>query len=113
MTISPCFPRHAGEAAWFDHERFTRAWILAQNALRSVVKEPAGEPSLSGEPECLSLQAQYSTRVQNSQEKKGGARMECYGRGNSFPCLKAGNSLPHPVEYGEHVCAGEWCTAWS
>jgi hypothetical protein len=24
--------------------------------------------------------------------------MECPARGNSSPCLKAGDSLPHPVE---------------
>jgi|SRR6266699_3165952 hypothetical protein len=45
------------------------------------------EPSLSTEVKCLSLQAQSSTSVQNSQEKKGGARMACYARGTSSPWL--------------------------
>src|SRR5713226_3195400 len=31
---------------------------------------PVGELSLSGEPECLSLQAQYSSNVQNTQEEE-------------------------------------------
>jgi hypothetical protein len=38
-----------------DRERFTPSRILDRNPDRSVVKELIGEPSLPGEPGCLSL----------------------------------------------------------
>lgn len=38
-----------------DHECFTQAWRSYLEPGHSVGKEPRGEPSLSGEPECLSL----------------------------------------------------------
>jgi len=39
-----------------DRERFTQARYSCLEPVRSVGKEPIGELSLSGEPECLSLQ---------------------------------------------------------
>ena len=50
-----------------DRERFTQARHSCLEPDRSVEKEPVGEPSLSGEPECLSLQESILT----DQEKTG------------------------------------------
>ena len=38
-----------------DQEHFTQAWTSCLEPGHSVVKEHVGKPSLSGEPECLSL----------------------------------------------------------
>ena len=46
-----------------------RHGVLAWNLDRSVGKEPVGEPSLSGEPECLSLQLS----ILSEQSKTGNA----------------------------------------
>src|SRR5258708_8956106 len=45
------------EALALDRERFTQARPSCLEPDRSVGKVPVGEPSLSGEPECLSLHA--------------------------------------------------------
>src|SRR5215471_12433503 len=52
----PVLIQHAGQGALcVDHECFTQAWTSCLEPGHSVVKEPVGKPSLSGEPECLSL----------------------------------------------------------
>ncbi len=56
--------------ASIDQERFTQAWILAWNSSVQLEKRDAGELSLSGEPECLSLQADDSTTIQKRQEAR-------------------------------------------
>jgi hypothetical protein len=47
--------------------------VLAGNPAVLLERNRVDEPSLSAEAECLSLQAQYSTNVQNSQIEKGAA----------------------------------------
>ena len=49
--------------------------VLAGNPGHSVGKEPVGEPSLSGEPECLSLQGlilSEQSKAGNFLERRGG-----------------------------------------
>src|SRR5712692_5752560 len=57
-----------------------RHGVLVWNPGHSVGKVPVGELSLSSEEECLSLQAEYSTKVQNMQD--------------DIPALAAGYSSP-------------------
>src|SRR5713101_9735004 len=52
----PVLAPHAEQEAFtLDRERFTQARRSCLEPDRSVGKVPVGEPSLSGEPECLSL----------------------------------------------------------
>ena len=60
-------------------------------------RNPVGEPSLPGEPGCLSLHVKCSTNVQERQEKA------CDARGNASLCLKAGDSLPLSVESSPYL----------
>src|SRR5260370_42084716 len=54
----PVLAQHAEQEAFLiDRERFTQARRSCLEPDRSVGKVPVGEPSLSGEPECLSLHA--------------------------------------------------------
>jgi hypothetical protein len=56
MTMRPPLPGMPGKERCFDREHFTWQRILCQNpAHEEAGKVPVGEPSLSGEPECLSL----------------------------------------------------------
>src|SRR6266571_707523 len=56
LTRRPCSSSLAGRAALSSTENvLPRHGVLAWNLDRSVGKVPVGEPSLSGEPECLSL----------------------------------------------------------
>ena len=53
---APVLAQHAESAASSSTENvLPRHGVLAWNLDRSVEKVPVGEPSLSGEPECLSL----------------------------------------------------------
>src|SRR5260370_26315629 len=52
----PVLAQHAEQEAFtLDRERFTQTRRSCTEPDRSVGKLPVGEPSLSGEPECLSL----------------------------------------------------------
>jgi hypothetical protein len=58
----PVLVQHAEQGALFlDRERLTWQRVLCQNAIRSVVKVPVSELSLSAEPECLSLYVSIQT----------------------------------------------------
>src|SRR5258708_24643134 len=64
----PVLAQHAEQEAFtLDRERFTQTRRSCLEPDRSVGKVPVGEPSLSGEPECLSL---HSTIL--AQEEKSG-----------------------------------------
>jgi len=68
LTSAPFLPRLAEQEALFiDHECFTPTWRSCWEPGHSVGKVPGGELSLSSEPECLSLQSDGSTHVQNVQ----------------------------------------------
>ena len=67
-------------------ERFTPSQILDGNPDRSVVQEPVGEPSLPGEPGCLSLH-----RSILAQPSKSGNVQAQPGYFSSH-CLKPGDS---------------------
>ena len=54
-----------------DQECFTRTWFLVRNPGHSVGKEPVSELSLSGEPECLSLQKTILTDVLKTGNRLG------------------------------------------
>ena len=63
----PVLAQHAEqEALALDRERFTQTRRSCLEPDRSVGKGPVGEPSLSGEPECLSL---HATIILAQQEK--------------------------------------------
>jgi hypothetical protein len=67
----PVLVQHAEQGALFiDRERFTWQRVLCQNAMRSVVRVPVGELSLSGEPECLSLHVSILTEGAKSGNAK-------------------------------------------
>ena len=63
--------------------------VLAGNPAVQLERNHVGEPSLSAEAECLSLQAQDSTPVQNSQIAK---------ERHSSPCVERRGLLPQYAE---------------
>ncbi len=89
MTRYPSCLSMPSQERYSTENVLPRHGILAWNPLRSVGKVPTGEPSLSGEAECLSLHAYGSTHIQKEQEKKGGARMECSRTWPFLPCVNA------------------------
>jgi hypothetical protein len=52
----PVHHEHASGGAFLDRERFTPSRFLDGNPTVQLKRYREGEPSLSGEPECLSLQ---------------------------------------------------------
>jgi len=70
-----------------DRERFTQARYSCLEPDRSVGKEPIGELSLSGEPECLSLQQS----ILPDQEKTGKLN-----RMKDYPGAQAPNKVGPP-----------------
>jgi hypothetical protein len=70
----PC-PACRTRSVTIDRECFTQARTSRLEPGHSVGKEPVGEPSLSGEPECLSLHLSLLSGPAQSgkQDKKGAA----------------------------------------
>ena len=71
----PVLAQHAEQGALSTENVLPRHGILAWNPFRSVGKEPVGEPSLSGEPECLSLHLPIlseQAKTGNVAERRGG-----------------------------------------
>ena len=93
----PC-PACRTRSVTIDRECFTQARTSRLEPGHSVGKEPVGEPSLSGEPECLSLHLSIlSGSAQSGKQDKKGVALPPLAQAQRSPCR-------NHHEHGCHTC---------
>src|SRR5260370_41932434 len=89
----PVLAQHAEQEAFtLDRERFTQTRRSCLEPDRSVGKGPVGEPSLSGEPECLSLHAPILAQEEKAEMATQPPKSQVRTRHSSRPM----NGYVHP-----------------
>src|SRR5216683_811812 len=103
----PVLAQHAEqEALALDRERFTQTRRSCLEPDRSVGKVPVGEPSLSGEPECLSLYATILAQQEKAEMAPQPPKPQRRTRHSSRPVNGDGHPASIFVKRARYFVAG-------
>ena len=103
----PVLAQHAEqEALALDRERFTQTRRSCLEPDRSVGKGPVGEPSLSGEPECLSLYATILAQQEKAEMATQPPKPQRRTRHSSRPVNGDGHPASIFVKRARYFVAG-------